>query len=459
MPEPDIIQKQRAFFQNGSTWPVSWRVAQLRTLLAALDAHEEALLSALHKDLGKPPMEAWVSEIGYLRMEIQHTLRKLPSWAKSRRAGVPAYLWPARARIQAEPLGTALIIGPWNYPLQLALAPAIAAIAAGNTAILKPSELAPHTSQSIADLIANSFPPEFLSVSQGGHETTLELIRQRPDLVFFTGGTRGGAAILEAAAPLCIPTVLELGGKSPAIVGPDAPLTTTARRIVWGKFLNAGQTCIAPDHLWVHSSVAKAFIEEMRHAIQDFYGNHPENSPDYGRICHPSHCQSLVNMLKDAEILHGGKYNQDIRYVEPTLLGKPIPGSRLATEEIFGPLLPVLEYVDPEEIIHASQGTPTPLALYVFTKQSALRNQLISGIRSAGVCINDTISQILPPELPFGGLGRSGFGRYHGKAGFDTFSHPRPILHRSFFGENSFRYPPPKLPLSRLKRLFRRFIE
>lgn len=434
-----------------------WRRQQLRALLAALERYEEDLLEALHSDLGKPSLEAWVSEIGFLRGEIRHALGSMASWAKPRRAGIPLFLQPASARTESEPRGVCLIVGPWNYPLQLLLAPAIAALAAGNTAVLKPSELAPHTAGVLSRLISEYFPPEVLSVVTGGHAIVLDLIEQKPDMIFFTGGAGGGKAVLSAAAPHLIPVVLELGGKSPCIVCADAPLETTARRIVWGKFLNAGQTCIAPDHLWVHRSVYAPFLAELTKAITAFYGENPYQSLEYGRICHAGHLGRLQKMLDGADILHGGRVVAEERFIEPTLLGEPKAGSALAEEEIFGPLLPVREFNDPSEVMEAQRGRPIPLALYVFTRDRQMEKLLVSGIRSGGVCVNDTISHILPPQLPFGGVGESGMGAYHGRAGFDTFSHKRAVMRRSFLGENSFRYPPAPLPLAKLKRILRWF--
>lgn len=423
----------------------------------ALDENEAELLDALHEDLGKPPVEAWVSEIGYLRQEIRHALRHLKSWTKLCKVRPPVFLWPSKARIVPEPLGPALVIGPWNYPLQLLLAPAIAAIAAGNPAVLKPSELAPQTGNAVAELVSANFPQEWLTVRPGGHEMTNELIDQKPSIIFFTGGPGGGSAVLQRAATHRIPTVLELGGKSPAIVGPDAPISTTARRIAWGKFLNAGQTCIAPDHLWVHRDQFEPMVKELQAAIREFYGDDPSKSTDYGRICHNGHFERLVRLMGNAEILHGGNTIKDIRYIEPTILGEPDSDTPLAAEEIFGPLLPIRTYNDPAEIIDARKSAHTPLAMYLFTKDPDLEKQFLTQVRSAGVCVNDTISHILPPQLPFGGLGASGFGSYHGKAGFDTFSHHRTVMKRSFFGENSMRYPPAKMELPKLKKLFRWF--
>jgi aldehyde dehydrogenase (NAD+) len=450
-----IVTTQRAFFESGVTRPLEWRQAQLHALLTALEKHESALLDALHLDLGKPPAEAWISEIAFLRMEIRHTLRHLKKWSQPRRVGLPIFVWPARGHLQPEPRGTALIIGPWNYPLQLLLAPAVAALAAGNTVVLKPSELASHTATALAHLIQDTFSPEIVTVHQGAHEATLTLIDLKPDIIFFTGGSQGAAAVLAAAAPHLIPVVLELGGKSPAIVTRSAPLASTARRVVWGKFMNAGQTCIAPDHVWVHRSIASDFRKELIQAIRAFYGEQPEQSPDYGRICHLRHVQRLEAMIQDADILHGGITNQNGRYVSPTVLGQPTPGSRLAKEEIFGPLLPLLEFSHIDEVVEAHRGGPVPLAMYVFTRDHEEEQQLIAGIRSAGVCVNDTITHILPPQLPFGGLGQSGMGAYHGKAGFDTFTHLRPILRCFFPAENHLRYPPQKLALPRLKRMMR----
>lgn len=451
------IALQRRYFETGVTRPVSWRRCQLEVLFAALERHESSLLAALHEDLGKPPLEAWVSEIGFLRMEIRHTLRRLKAWAKPRRVGAPAMLWPASARIVPEPRGVALVIAPWNYPLQLALAPAIAALAAGNTVVLKPSELAPQTARAIERMLVDSFPADIVSVVQGNHETVQDLIARRPDFIFYTGGPRGGAAVHSAAAAHLIPTVLELGGKSPCIVCADAPLEITARRITWGKFLNAGQTCVAPDHLWVHRSIAPKLIQEIRNSIRQFYGDDPRKSPDYGRISHAGHLQRLSSMLDDAEILHGGKIIQDERYVEPSILSAPRRGSMLDTEEIFGPLLPIREFEDLQEVISHQRTQAIPLALYVFTRDRATQDRLVGSIRSGGVCVNDILSHILAPELPFGGLGASGLGAYHGKTGFDAFSHSRSVMRRSFVGENSFRYPPSPIPLDRLKRLLRFF--
>lgn len=451
------VAVQRAFFETGATRPIAWRKQQLRALLDALERHESELLDALRLDLGKPSVEAWVSEIGFLRGEIRHALRHLAAWAAPCCVGVPVFLLPASARVVPEPRGVAVIIGPWNYPLQLLLAPALAALAAGNTAVLKPSELAPHTAQAVARLVSENFAPEVLTVVPGAHDEVLALIAQRPDIVFFTGGNGGAKAVLAAAAAHVIPVVLELGGKSPCVVCADAPLETTARRIVWGKFLNAGQTCVAPDHVWVHRSRFAPLVAELRRAIEQFYGADARFSADYGRICHAGHLERLGHMLGDAEILHGGTIMADERFIEPTVLGRPVTGSRLDQEEIFGPLLPVLVFDDVEEVIAAQRARPVPLALYVFTCDRKCEELLVAGIRSGGVCVNDTLSQLLPPQLPFGGLGESGMGVYHGKAGFDTFSHPRAIMRRRFLGENSFRYPPMPLPLAKLKRILRWF--
>jgi len=451
------IEAQRALFSSGITRPAEWRARQLQTLLQALERHEAALLDALRLDLGKPPVEAWVSEIGFLRGEIRHALRHLAAWTRPRRVGLPIFLLPASARVEPEPRGVALIIGPWNYPLQLLLAPAVAALAAGNTVVLKPSELAPHTASALARIVAETFPPDVLTVIPGARDATIELIDQKPDIVFFTGGTNGGKAVLAAAARHLIPVVLELGGKSPCIVCADAPIVTTARRIVWGKFMNAGQTCVAPDHLWVHRSIAPQLIAAIQDAITAFYGANPHASPDYGRICHRAHFDRLQAMLGQAEILHGGNADAVGLFIAPTVLAEPEPGSMLDQEEIFGPLLPVRIFDDPQEIIRAQSVRAVPLALYLFTRDNRVERMILQNIRSGGACVNDTISHILPPDLPFGGLGESGMGTYHGKAGFDAFSHPRSILRRSFAGETSMRYPPCPLPLHKLKRILRWF--
>ncbi|MCU0780359.1 MAG: aldehyde dehydrogenase family protein [Akkermansiaceae bacterium] len=457
MDKSALLARQRAFFRTGATRSGSFRADRLRALDAALAQHEHTLLDALRADLGKSPQDAYTTEIAFLRAEIRHALRHLSAWMKPQRRSAPRFAWPARARVVAEPFGVALVIGPWNYPLQLLLAPTVAAIAAGNCAVLKPSELAPQTSAAVAALIAGFFDPEHLAVVEGGRETAEALLRERFDKIFFTGGGVAGRAVMAAAAVQLTPVTLELGGKCPCLVADDAPLAVTARRIAWGKFLNAGQTCVAPDHVWVPRARLDGLLEELRAALRSFYGPSARQSPDYGRIINHRHFERVRGYLADGTVFHGGACDEAERFIEPTILTNPAPGSAVMGEEIFGPVLPVLPYDDWDDLLARLREEPAPLALYLFTGDRGLEERVIAGTRSGGVCVNDTIMHILGPDLPFGGLGESGMGRYHGRAGFECFSHQRSVLRRSLAFDPRFRYPPVKLPLAALKRVLKWF--
>jgi aldehyde dehydrogenase (NAD+) len=450
-----IIARQRAYFQSGATRSMDFRLAQLEVLRGILESSDADLLAALHADLGKSPSEAYTSEIAFLLGEIRHAIRRLPAWMKPERRKSPAIAWPARSVVRSEPLGVALIIGPWNYPLQLLLAPLIGAIAAGNCAILKPSEMAPHTAAVVERLIRAAFPEEYITCVQGGRETAEALLAEKFDKIFFTGSTRTGKAVMAAAARHLTPVTLELGGKCPCIVGEDAPVDLTARRIVWGKFMNAGQTCVAPDHVWAHERIAAELVDAMKRTLMEFYGESPESSTDYGRIINAAHHARLTDYLKDGEIACGGEGDLATRYLAPTILTRPRMDSPVMTEEIFGPILPVVEYGNIRDVLRWLREMPKPLAVYLFTKNPALRDTVLEGTESGGVCVNDTILQILGPDLPFGGVGDSGMGTYHGKAGFDCFSHLRVIMDRSLIMDPGFRYPPQRTPLATLKRILR----
>lgn len=452
-----IIARQRAFFQSGATRSPEFRRAQLHKLADLLESHEEDLLAALHADLRKSPHDAYVSEIGFVGGEIRHALRHLSSWMKPERRRSPWLSWPARSHIHQEPYGVALIIGPWNYPVQLLLSPLVGAIAAGNCAILKPSEFAPHTAAVLDEMIRSTFPEDYLTLIRGERETSEALLREKFDSIFFTGGTETGRAVMAAAARHLTPVTLELGGKCPCIVCHDAPVEITARRIVWGKFMNAGQTCVAPDHVWVDSRIAPELIEAMKGALRGFYGEFPQHSPDYGRIINSRHFERLKDYLQDGNIICGGESDAADRYIAPTILSDVPQDSPVMTEEIFGPILPAIEFSDIDEVLAKLRDSPLPLALYLFTRDAALQERVISETQSGGVCINDTILQILGNDLPFGGIGESGMGNYHGRASFDCFSHQRTVLRRSLAIDPEFRYPPPDLPLKGLKRLLRFF--
>jgi aldehyde dehydrogenase (NAD+) len=449
-----IIQQQRSFFGTSKTKDVDFRLTQLRALRQAVVEHQDAVIAALKADLGKPEPEAYLTEIGVTK-EIDYAIKHLRVWAKPQKVSLPLEQLPGSARIYAEPLGVTLIIGPWNYPFHLMILPLVGAIAAGNCALLKPSELAPHTSRVLAELIQATFDPAYITVIEGGLEVSQALLDQKFDHIFFTGGTAIGKIVMAAAAKHLTPVTLELGGKSPCIVDADIQVTYAARRIVWGKFLNAGQTCIAPDYLLVDRRVKPALLEAMQVAIREFYGDDPAQSPDYARIVNLRHFSRLANLLQDGTVVIGGEKNPDDRYIAPTLLDQVSPEAQVMQDEIFGPILPVLDYDSLEEAIAFVNSKAKPLALYLFSKNRQVQQQVLRETSSGGACINDTVMQVAASTLPFGGVGESGIGSYHGKAGFDIFSHRKSVLHKSFWLDLNWRYPPYQGKLALFKRIIR----
>ena len=452
-----IIARQREFFQSGATRAREFRRAHLLKLAGLLESHEAKLLAALHADLRKSPHEAYASEIGFVRGEIRHALRHLASWMKPQRRRSPKLGWPARSHIHPEPYGLALIIGPWNYPLQLLLSPLVGAIAAGNCTILKPSEFAPQTAEALDQMIRSGYPEDYITIIRGERETSEALLRENFDSIFFTGGTAAGRDVMAAAARHLTPVTLELGGKCPCIVSHDAPVATTARRIVWGKFMNAGQTCVAPDHVWVDQRIAAELLDAMRKVLAEFYGEHPQQCPDYGRIVNRRHLERLAEYLKQGDIVCGGECDSADLYLAPSILTNVMWDSPVMTDEIFGPVLPVMEFSDIGGVLVKLRERPKPLALYLFTRDRALQERVLAETQSGGVCINDTILHILGHDLPFGGVGESGMGNYHGRASFDCFSHRRVVMRRPFALDSGLRYPPPGVSLPVFKRLLRFF--
>jgi aldehyde dehydrogenase (NAD+) len=449
------VQHQRVFFQAGVTRPLEFRRAQLRKLHDSLVAQEPALLSALHADLRKSPHEAYATEIGIVLGEIRHALGHLSTWMKPRCRPTPRLAWPARGFIQPEPYGVALILGPWNYPLQLLLSPLVGALAAGNCALLKPSEFAPHTAAALEQLITSTFPAEYIAVVQGERETAEALLREKFDTIFFTGSTSIGRAVMAAAARHLTPVTLELGGQCPCLVCGDAPLDITARRIVWGKFMNAGQTCVAPDFVLIDRCVRDRFLPALKQAVREFYGENPQKSPDYGRIINRQHFERLVGCLGAGRIASGGQHDAGDLYLAPTILTDVPPNAPVRQEEIFGPILPVLEFTALDDALALLRERPIPLALYLFTRDRATQDRVLAETRSGGVCLNDTVTHMVGHGLPFGGLGESGLGAYHGQASFDCFTHHRSVLRRSFAFDTKLRYPPPGVSLAALKRALR----
>jgi len=442
-----LIAQQRAHFQTHAPRPLEFRRNQLRKLHAAIEAGETQLLEALHADLRKPPQEAYVSEIGFVLSEIRHALKHLPSWINPQRRGIPLMARPGSGRVYPEPFGVVLILGPWNYPFQLLFSPLVGAIAAGNCVVLKPSEFAPHTSAAITKLVADTFPAEYIAVVEGERVAAEALLREKFGTIFFTGSTAVGRAVMAAAARHLTPVTLELGGKCPVIVCADAPLDVSARRIAWGKFMNAGQTCVAPDFVLVDRRIRQPLVDALQKVIREFYGDNPQQSPDYGRIVNRRHFDRLSAF--------GAEHDAGDLYMAPTILTDVSWDAPVMQEEIFGPILPVLEFDSLDDALAKLRDRPTPLALYLFTNDRATQERVLEATRSGGVCINDTVTHMVGNDLPFGGLGESGMGAYHGRASFDCFSHRRSVLRRSTVIDLPFRYPPPKISLARLRQAYR----
>ncbi len=436
----DLLQRQRDFFATGATRDLGFRLAQLQKLRAGIVRYQDEIVAAAKADLGRPAFEGYF-EVGAIS-ELDYVLKHLRSWARPRKVSLPLNQKPGSAWVQPEPLGVALIIGPWNYPFQLMISPLVGAIAAGNCAILKPSELAPATSRVLAKLVAETFDPAHVALVEGGVETAQALLAERFDHVFFTGGERVGKVVMQAAAQHLTPVTLELGGKSPCIVTPDADLAVTARRIVWGKGLNAGQTCIAPDYVLVQESLKPALVEALKQRIQACYGDNPAQSPDLSRIVNEGQFDRLVGLLDRGNILIGGDHNRSERFIAPTLIDGVTWDDPMMQEEIFGPILPILTYRTLDEAISAINQRPKPLALYLFSKDKATQDRVIHHTTSGSLCINDVILQVAVWDLPFGGVGNSGIGHYHGIHSFNTFSHLKSVLKKPFWIDLDWRYPP-----------------
>ncbi|MFM7536143.1 MAG: aldehyde dehydrogenase family protein [Acidimicrobiales bacterium] len=437
----DAVLTARSAFDAGATRSRDRRVALLRRLRDLLVSHEERLLAALAADLGKPRFEAWVTEVGFATSEIDGTLANLANWMAPQRVRTPLALKPGRSRIVSEPLGVVCIIGPWNYPLQLQLLAAVGAIAAGNAVVLKPSELAPASADALAAVVTELGEPA-VQIVQGGVAETTELLRHRFDHIVYTGNSRVARIVMRAAAEHLTPVTLELGGKSPAIVSRHANLDVAARRIAWGKFVNAGQTCIAPDYVLVERPVHDAFVAALGRHITAFYGTEPESSPDYARIVNDVHFHRIEKLLHDGTVAVGGGSDPDTRYIAPTVLTGITAGDPVMQEEIFGPVLPVVAVESLDEAVRLVNAGDKPLALYTFSERAADNERVLTGTSSGGACVNATLLHVSNPHLPFGGVGESGMGAYHGKSGFDRLSHQRPVLERSTRLDPALAYPP-----------------
>lgn len=428
---PPIVAKLRSAFTAGRTKPIAWRRGQLRALRRLLTEERPALERALHADLAKSPFEAHSTELGFLISEIDHTLQHLASWLRPQKVSVPMALAPAKARRVREPLGTVLVIAPWNYPVNLALAPLVGAIAAGNSALVKPSELAPATSAALAELLPRYLDTEAVAVVQGGVPETTALLEERFDHILYTGNGAVARTVLSAAAKHLTPVTLELGGKSPALVEPGVDTATTARRLAWGKYTNAGQTCVAPDYVLAIGDTAPALERELAAAITEMFGADPAQSADYGRIVNERHFDRLTRLLDSGTVVAGGERNREDLYIAPTVLSGVDTAAPVMDEEIFGPILPVIRVPDLDAAIAFVNERDKPLALYGFTDSEQTKRRLTTETSSGGLSFGVPLAHLAVPELPLGGVGESGMGAYHGAASIDTFSNTKSVLDKS----------------------------
>ncbi|MEI2663372.1 aldehyde dehydrogenase [Rossellomorea sp. LJF3] len=426
----ELINKQKSFFRSGTTKDTSFRVEALTKLKNLIQTHEHDIIKAVKNDLNKPEIEAKRAEIGLVLGEIDFTLENLTRWASPEEVQTPDTHRGAKSFIYPEPYGSILVIAPWNYPFQLAVAPLVGAIAAGNTAVLKPSELTPNTSSLLASMINDHFQEEHLHVVEGEVETSTALLQENFDYIFFTGSTGVGKIVAEAAAKHLTPVTLELGGKSPTIVHSDADIDEAAKRIARGKFANAGQTCVAPDYVLVHREVKNELVEKLKEAIYASYGDDIIHNPDFGHIVSTRHFDRLKSFLGNGSMVTGGASDRENLVIEPTILDSISWEDPIMQDEIFGPILPIIEYEDTSEVIDQIVKRPKPLALYLFCENETLQDEILTNISFGGGAINDTINHMTSHYLPFGGVGASGMGAYHGKASFDTFSHFKSILKR-----------------------------
>jgi aldehyde dehydrogenase (NAD+) len=448
-----LQRKQIEFFDSGKTKDLNFRRKSLDKLQEMILQNEEKIFEALYRDLGKPKTESYTSEIDYVLKEIRLHKKKLTSWAGTKKVKTSLINRPGKSYWQYEPLGRSLIIAPWNYPLGLLLTPLVGAISSGNCAVVKPSEVAENTSKLISEMIDSTFDEEYIACVEGGAGATQELINENLDFIFFTGSSAVGKKIYEAAAKHLIPVVLELGGKNPCIIDNEIDLEITVKRLAWGKFFNAGQTCVAPDHAYVHESLKDQFLLKMKETIISFYGEKSQESEDLARIINEKHFLRLEEMLSDGKIFHGGETDENEKFISPTILIDVDEDSKCMQEEVFGPILPVLFYDDLSELLDKMKKKEKPLALYFFSKSKEKQDLVLNESSSGNVCINGTIHQIISHELPFGGVGLSGMGKYHGEASIDAFSHKRSVLNKSFMLDMTKVYPPYETAIELLKKV------
>jgi aldehyde dehydrogenase (NAD+) len=450
-----ILESQKKYFKTQATRDIGMLKKLLANLRIEIISREDEIYEALFKDFKKSKFETYFGEIGIVISEIDATIKNISSWSKPKKVRASGLNFPSSDYIYSEPYGSVLIIAPWNYPFQLAIAPMITAIAAGNTVVLKPSEHTANTSKLLENIICSIFKPEHVRVIQGGVPETTLMLKERWDYIFFTGSVSVGKIVAKAAAPHLTPVTLELGGKNPCIIDDTISTELTAKRLVWGKFVNAGQTCIAPDYLLVHSSLKKQLISDLKKEIIRAYGENPQKSPDYPRIINTKNLTRLTNMLEDSKVIFGGKSDASDCFLEPTLIEDPYLDSKVMKEEIFGPILPILSYESEADINAIISNYEKPLGFYVFSSNKTFYRKMIETYSFGGGTINDTMIHFGNTNLPFGGVGESGVGAYHGKLGFDTFSHKKGIVVKGNWLDISLRYAPYTNKLEKLKKLFR----
>ena len=439
-----ILSDHRDFFNTHKTLDINFRIQSLLKLKNSIKKYEDEIFKALKSDLNKCEFEAYSTEIGYVLSSITNTIKNINKWSKIKKVRTPIFLLPAKEYIINEPYGTVLIVGPYNYPFQLVIEPLIGAISAGNCAVIKPSELTPNVSKIVKKIISETFDENYIRCVEGGIDTNTALTSSPFDYIFFTGSPRVAKIIMKAAAQHLTPVTLELGGKSPVIVDESANISVSARRIIWGKTVNAGQTCIAPDYVYVHENVKEKLISEMINAIKEFYGENPEESENFGHIINERHFDRITSIIdKDSHgIIYGGRYNKKDLYIDPTLIDISFPSSAAMEEEIFGPVLPIISYSNLNKVIDDIKSKPKPLALYIFSENKQVQKKLLSEISSGGVSVNDTLMHCVNPNLPFGGVGNSGIGSYHGKYSFDTFSHKKSVSEKGTKLNITMLFPP-----------------
>jgi len=452
-----VLEKQRNYFNSGATRDLDFRIDKLSTLKRSIVKNEKQILEALWVDLHKSEFEAYATEIGIILDEINFAIKHLKSWSKTKKVRTPLTNFLSSSYIYSEPYGVSLIISPWNYPFQLLISPLIGSIAAGNCAMLKPSENSPSTTEVIIKVIEECFTEEFVCVVEpfGGKESSEALLKEEFDYIFFTGSVPVGKIVMEAASKHLTPVTLELGGKSPCIVDKDADVKLAAKRIAWGKFLNAGQTCVAPDYILVHQSVKVDLLTGIIGYIKEFFGENPANSNDFPRIINERQFDRLLGLLDRGNIVTGGEYSKIEKYIAPTIIDNVSWNDPIMLDEIFGPVLPILEFENLEEVIKMVNSRPKPLALYYFSTNKKNQERIIEMISYGGGCINDTIMHVASPYLPFGGVGSSGMTAYHGKGSYDVFSHKKSVIKKSNLIDVKIRYAPYNDKIKLLKKLMK----